>query len=98
MKSAKFTIAGFFGFLVVTIFNISMGVVIYSRIEKLPNWQIAVIILLFVIFSTIVCMIGDIIRRKVMIEKPLNEILKATKELSRGNFDIKLYPNEQSEE
>lgn len=97
MKSTKFTIAGFFGFLVVTIFNISMGVVIYSKIEKFPTWQIAVIILLFVIFSTIVCMIGDIIRRKVMIEKPLNEILKATKELSRGNFDIKLYPKFKDE-
>lgn len=97
MKNTKFTITGFFGFLIVTIFNISMGIVIYSKIETLPIWQIAIIILLFVIFSTIICMIGDIIRRKVMIEKPLNEILKATKELSKGNFDIKLYPRFRDE-
>lgn len=93
MRNSKFTFVGFLFFFLTLAFNISLGIVIYSKIENQENWVIAIFVLLFIVFTSLVCTVIDVIRRKLMIDKPLKEILKATDSLARGNFKIVLIPS-----
>lgn len=93
MKNFKSTFIGFLLFFFVTLINISLGVVIYSFIEELEKWLIALIILIIMILFAIIYTVMDHFRRKSMIEKPLNDILKATEQMTKGNFNIYLSPN-----
>lgn len=90
MRGFKYSIIGFFGFLLVVTFNVSIGIVIYSQIKNNSDIYVAILIILVIIVSSILCSIIDYFRRKIMIEKPLNEILMATEQLSRGNFEVRL--------
>lgn len=93
MRGFKYSIIGFFGFLIVTTFNVSVAVLFYSKIEYRNEAYIAWMLIIVIIFNALWCSILDYFRRKIMIEKPLKEILSATKLMSRGNFNIILKPN-----
>lgn len=93
MKKIKYFLFGFLGFLVVTGFNVSVAVVFYSKIEYKENYQIALLMIVVIVINALLCSIIDVFRRKIMIEKPLNEILKATKSMARGNFKVRLIPS-----
>lgn len=90
MRGFKYTFIGFFGFLLVVTFNVSVGILIYSYIKDQSDAYVAILIILVIIVSSILCTIIDYFRRKIMIEKPLGEILFATKQMARGNFNIRL--------
>lgn len=89
MKNLKYTLIGFFGFLLVTGFNVSVAVVYYSKISYKENWQIAILLIVVIVINAALCSIIDIFRRKIMISKPLLEILNATTKITSGKFDIK---------
>lgn len=93
MREFSYALIGFFGFLLVTTFNISLGIILYSYVENFEKWQIALIILGLVILSAALCSVIDYIRRKIMIESPLKDILRATEQMARGDFDINLSVN-----
>ncbi len=93
MKTIKSEIAGFILFLLTVGFNVSIGIVIYSLIEEKSELLISLIILGVILLSATLCTIIDHYRRKIMIYEPLNEILAATKQITRGNFNIKLITN-----
>lgn len=93
MKNVRYTLVGFFGFLIVTVFNVSIGILVYSSIKEKETIVIALVVLLFVILSTVLCSFIDLFRRKIMIERPLSEIIYATQQITKGDFNIKLIPN-----
>lgn len=97
MRGFKYTVAGFICFLLTISFNVGMGIFVYSLIEDDPLYIkiIAVIVLIFL--SATICTIIDYIRRKIMIERPLNEILNATKLITKGNFKVRLIPHHSYE-
>lgn len=98
MKKFKTLILGYLLFLITASFCVGIGVLAYSFVINESN-VIKVIVLAFTtLLITIVLVIFDIIRRKVMIDRPLKEILNATKLMSRGNFKIRLIPNHSYEE
>lgn len=83
----------FFGYLVffcTFAVNSSLAVVFYASIKDLDNLMIAVLILLFIVFTSLICTIIDMIRRKIMIEKPSKEILDATTKMANGDFNVNL--------
>lgn len=90
MRGFKYTFVGFFGFLLVVTFNVSIGIMIYSQIKNESDMYVAILIILVILLSSLLCSIIDYFRRRIMIEKPLNEILFATKQMARGNFNIRL--------
>ena len=51
------------------------------------------ILLGVILFTSLIFTIIDIIRRKIMIKNPLYDILYATKQMSKGNFNIYLKTN-----
>lgn len=93
MRGFIYTFFGFFGFLIVTTFNISIGIVIYSIVKEKSDLFVGVLIFGVILLSSILCSLIDYIRRKIMIERPLNEILSATKLMTKGNFKVRLTPN-----
>lgn len=93
MRKFLYSLFGFFGFLIVTTFNISIGIIVYSLIEEQNNLIIGLLILGVIILSAILCSLIDYVRRRIMIERPLREILFATKQMTKGNFKIRLIPN-----
>ena len=94
-NSSKFTTIGFLLFLIPLTVSISLGIVIYDLIQnKTQNLGLtAIFLLIYLIMVTFVFTFIDVIRRKQMIDKPVEQILKATKKIASGDFDVKLFPN-----
>ena len=49
-------------------------------------------VLLVVLFLSVLCTILDIFRRKLMIDRPVEQILNATEKIALGDFSVRLYP------
>ena len=93
MRKVKYFLFGFLGFLLVTGFDVSVAVLFYSQIEYKENYQIALLMIVVIVVNALLCSLIDVIRRKIMIGRPLEEILTATKAMARGNFKVKLIPH-----
>ncbi|MBO4939658.1 MAG: HAMP domain-containing histidine kinase [Clostridia bacterium] len=71
---------------------IQIAVLLYDYIrQKTDNevW-IALLMLTVVLFLAIFCTVVDVVRRKIMVEKPVNEILQATEKIKKGDFSTRL--------
>lgn len=92
MRNFKYTLWGFVFFLLSISFIVGIGIVSYSYVLDKSTSYVAFIIFLVIILASFICSIIDYIRRKITIERPLKEILFATKQMARGNFNVKLTP------
>lgn len=90
MKSLKYTFSGFLGFLLVTMFDVTIALTVYSLIEDKEMWKIALLMLIVVLVNTFLCSLVDYFRRRIFVEKPLKEILSATDQMTKGNFEVEL--------
>lgn len=97
MKNIKNSILGFVLFFLTVAFNSSLAVIVYSLIKDRQDSFVAVIILLFILCSSILCAIIDYLRRKFTIDKPVFEIRQATQKMAKGNFKIKLHTKNNTE-
>lgn len=52
---------------------------------------LALVMLLVIAFLAMICTVFDYIRRKIMIEKPLEDIRFATKRIAEGDFSVRLF-------
>jgi len=87
-------IAGYFAFFLLVAGIITCAVLIYSCVagSGLGSGAIAIIMLIVVFALAAICTFADFIRRKIMVEKPVNQILKATEKIAGGDFNVKLVP------
>ena len=97
MRNFKYTLFGFFMFFLTTGFNVVLGVLVYNSIKEKSDLIVATIILGVILVSAAICTAIDYLRRKIMIERPMNEILDATDMMTRGNFKIDLVPKHSYE-
>lgn len=84
-------------FFLTTGFNVVLGVLVYNSIKEKSDIVVAVIILGVILVSAAICTAIDYLRRKIMIERPMNEIVDATQLMARGNFKIDLVPKHSYE-
>lgn len=97
MRNFKFTLYGFvFFFIPILIINL-FSVVIYRLAAG--NGTVIVVLSMtgLALVAALICTIIDYIRRKLMIDRPLQEILYATKQLAKGNFKVRLIPHHSYE-
>ena len=92
MSNIKKGIIGYFLFFLTIAFNAGLAVVIYSLIKDKDDMYVAVFLLFFIAYSSILCIVIDIIRRKFTVDKPVREIREATNKMAKGDFNIKLIP------
>ncbi|MCM1130597.1 MAG: HAMP domain-containing histidine kinase [Roseburia sp.] len=90
MRSKLDTFTGFLILFITIAFNASLAVVVYSLISDKDEAVVAIVILIFIICSSLICAMIDFIRRKLTEEAPVKEILEATKKMSTGDFNIDL--------
>lgn len=72
---------------------ITVAMVVYgaaSRRFEGDRGAIAAVMLTVVIFFSIACAVGDAIRKKIMTERPVEQILEATESIASGDFAVRL--------
>lgn len=91
---AKFSIVGYILFLIPLTVNISLAVVIFSKMQEkgLNTWLISLFIILYILVTTLLFSLFDVIRRKLMVDRPVEQILLATQKIANGDFKTKLLP------
>ncbi|MBQ8749289.1 MAG: HAMP domain-containing histidine kinase [Clostridia bacterium] len=90
-----FSILGFFLFFFTLAFVSIGSIIIYNVASVKSNGNTIIIILSVlatILLGTIICTTIDIYRRKMMIERPVQKILEATKKIASGDFSVKLVP------
>ena len=95
MKKIKETLWGLLFFFITIFICSTVSIVVYVKLQGLPNYIRYICIILLILFLAMSCTIIDLFRRKIMVEKPLKDILDATDEMSKGNFNIVLHTNHQ---
>jgi len=97
MRSFKYTFYGFIFFFISILVSNILGITVYRLAEDSGRVVITVAILGLSIVVGAICSTIDYIRRKIMIDRPLQEILYATKQLAKGNFKVRLIPHHSYE-
>lgn len=92
MKKLLYNLSSYIVFLITVSIVVSIGIVIYSNVKDFETSVLAIFVLLYILFTALVFFVIDYIRRNIIIQRPLNDILDATNLISKGEFDIKLKP------
>lgn len=86
------SIVGIIAFFVLVAIIMQIAILTYDFIETKTenNGLIAILVLILVIILSTVIILCDIIRRKIMIDKPVKKILTATDKVANGDFNVEL--------
>lgn len=92
-QTLGFSMLGFVLFFLTMAGSSSCTVMVFQAVNKASNGNLTQII--FAVLGNIfvwavICASIDIVRRKLMVDKPTQKILVATSEIAKGNFNIKL--------
>ena len=97
MKSKRSKILGaalgYLIFFVTVAVIISVAIAVYVSAEKKFEGNFGMIfalMLLTVVFLALVCIVIDVVRRKVMVERSVQKILDATGSIAGGDFTVRL--------
>lgn len=93
-KKSRFSIAGIIIFFLTIALVIQIAILTYDYIieRTSDNALIAVLMLVVVILLAVVCTVVDLIRRKIMIDRPVKAILDATDDIAHGDFSVRVEP------
>ena len=91
-SGAKFSIFGFFLFLFPITVIVGFGIMIYDAMAEngFTVGSIAGLLFVYIVFATLIMCLFDIIRRKVMVDRPVEQILNATQKIAEGDLKVKL--------
>lgn len=94
-SGGKTLIIGYIFFFLLVALIITCAVLIYSVIrDKVSSDGIISVIMLVVVFVlAALCTLFDYVRRRIMVDKPVNQILEATQKIAKGDFSVKLTPS-----
>lgn len=91
-KNSYFSFSGAIIFFATIAIVMQSAILIYDYIIKRTDDKglIAFLILAVVIILSAVCTVIDIIRRKIMIDRPVEKILAATEKIASGDFSVRI--------
>lgn len=91
-SGSGFSIAGALLFFALIASIIQIAILTYDYIIKRTDNKglIAVLILIVVLILSAVCTVVDVVRRRIMIDRPVKKILSATERIARGDFSVRL--------
>lgn len=88
-------ILGIIGFFLLVAGISTIVILTFSAVsESLAENRTAIALIMLAVITVLsaFCTAVDIVRRRLTVEKPVNEILNATDEIAQGNFEVKLTP------
>ena len=82
---------GYFIFFVTITAIMTCAVLVYSLLADTGN-SLVISLVMFAVIVVLagICTLIDLIRRKCMVERPVNEILRATEKIAGGDFSVRL--------
>lgn len=88
-------VIGAISFFVLVAFVMQIAILVYDFIiQKTSNKTlIAILILIMIVILSVVITIFDIIRRKIMVDRPVKRIISATEKIASGDFSVRLEIN-----
>lgn len=86
------TVYGFIIFFFTILLTSTSSIFVFYMISAATDnvFLIALAVIGVIIVCTLFCSASDMIRRKFMVEKPVNKILYATERIAMGDFSVKL--------
>ena len=91
-KSRRQQLLGYLLFFLTTIFIVTTSFVTYEIVKRQSPQIISIALIITSLEISLLLTFADVIRRKIMIERPLKEILKATEKIASGDFSVRLEP------
>ena len=91
-KSRRQQLWGYLFFFLTTIFIVTTSFVTYEIVKRQSPQIISIALIITSLEISLLLTFADVIRRKIMIERPLKEILKATEQIASGDFSVRLEP------
>ncbi|MBQ4108822.1 MAG: hypothetical protein IJC80_05430 [Clostridia bacterium] len=89
-KSKKMQFLGYLIFFLTTVFIVTTSFITYEIVKRQSPQIISIALIITIIEISAVLTIADVIRRKIMIDRPVKEILEATEKIALGDFSVKL--------
>lgn len=91
-KRSAFTAVGAISFFVLVAIVMQIAILVYDFIiQKTSNKSlIAILILIMIVILSVLITIFDIIRRKIMVGRPVKRIISATEKIASGDFSVRL--------
>ncbi|MEG1536224.1 MAG: HAMP domain-containing sensor histidine kinase, partial [Clostridia bacterium] len=92
-RQSRMSFLGYILFFVTIAFTVTSAVLIYAFVAEKSGGNvkwIAGVMLASIFIIAFVCTICDAVRRKIMVEKPLKDILDATERITAGDFATNL--------
>ncbi|MBO5067407.1 MAG: HAMP domain-containing histidine kinase [Clostridia bacterium] len=94
---SKITVIGYVFFFLPLSVTVMIAIFIFNALSvkgvSIPF--IAVYMLLYIAFATLVFAVVDVFRRRIMIDSPSDKILEATERIAKGDFSVRLSADKQ---
>ena len=92
MRASKLNWGGLISFFVLIALVMQVAILCYDFIRQKTDslTLIALLILVEIIILSTVCTIFDLIRRRIMVDRPTRKILEATEKIAEGDFSTRL--------
>ena len=93
-KGARWTFFGSLLFFATIAVTVMVAVMIYAWVDEKTEGNrniVALVMLLVITFLSVLCTLFDIVRRRVMVDGPVEKILKATERIAAGDFSVRLH-------
>ncbi len=92
-KNAKFSFVGALIFFFTVALAVTVSLLAYGYVDRKTEGDratIAVVMLLIVLFLTVLFNLIDVIRRRIMVDRPVEKILLATEQIAQGDFSVRI--------
>ena len=93
-KGARWTFFGSLIFFATIAVTVMVAVIIYGLVDERTGGNrgvVALVMFLVIVFLSVLCTLADVIRRRIMIDKPVEQILTATERIAAGDFSVRLH-------
>lgn len=90
------TIFGFLLFFATIGVTSTASIFVYYFASRTGNLFVVISsVLVTIIIGAVICSLADVVRRRIMIEKPTQKILQATEKIAAGDFNVCLEPRHE---
>ena len=92
-KRANLSVPGVLLFFATIALTVTVALLMYGLVDERTGGNkkiVAIVMLLVVVFLSILWTIADVIRRRIMVDKPVEQILSATERIAAGDFSVRL--------
>ncbi len=93
-RRSTFSVSGAIAFFLLVAIVMQIAILVFDYIEDRTTNKglIAVLVLILIIILSLACTVADYIRRKIMVDKPVEKILNATEKITAGDFSVRIEP------